>query len=191
MRRQGGSGSGSGSGSGGRGGGRGRISRFARDGGGLKIVGKVPKFLLDIEAQHPGVLSKTAVGSLPDGKQQQQQRVEDAPDAVQAADDCSGDDPVEQEAFQRALVEQGLDENGNPLPKKQDSTHAPPPKRRPVTASSSTSAPPKLVAGPANTMLKSLSNKQQHSASKEAPKVNHSLLSFSVDEEEEEEEDEE
>lgn len=179
------------------GGGGGGISRFARDGGGLKIVGKVPKFLLDIEAQHPGVLGKTAVGSLPGGQQQHvggtHENTQDL-DAAAGADDCSGDDPVEQEAFQRALVEQGLDENGNPLPKKQDGTQPPPAKRRPAAAAAAAApqAPvaPKLVAGAANTKLKSLSTSRQHTAGKDAPKVNRSLLSFSVDDDSDSEDDE-
>lgn len=168
MRRQGGRG-------------RGSISRFARDGGGLKVVGKVPKFLLDIEAQHPGILGKTAVGSLPGGQPQgadgpaHKETLDPA-----AADECGADDPDEQEAFQRALVEQGLDENGNPLPKTQDGSQAPPAKRRPAAAPAPAPAHPKLVAGAANTKLKSLSTKQQHTAGKDAPKVNRSLLSFSV-----------
>ena len=169
-------------------GGRGRagISRFARDGGGLRVVGKVPKFLLDIEAQHPGILGKTAVGSLPGGPQQQggggagayKGAVDPAAAAAAAAaDDGSADDPVEQEAFQRALVEQGLDENGNPLAKRHDGSGPPPAKRRPAPAP----APPRLVAGAANTKLKSLSStKQPHTASNDAARVNRSLLSFSV-----------
>lgn len=167
-------------------GGRGRagISRFARDGGGLRVVGKVPKFLLDIEAQHPGVLGKTAVGSLPGGPQQQggggagaDKEAVDPAAAAAAVDDGSADDPVEQEAFQRALVEQGLDENGNPLAKRHDGSGPPPAKRRPAAAP----APPRLVAGAANTRLKSLSStKQPHTASNDAARVNRSLLSFSV-----------